>query len=75
MVIASTNTAPGITGGLGTGISKYRHPTPTTKLTKTPIRSFIDFSNNSRRCAKTEMPNVFKQSVNDSITYFKRDAT
>lgn len=39
-VIASTSSAPGITGGLGTGMSKYRHPTPTIKLITTPITSF-----------------------------------
>jgi hypothetical protein len=42
MVIASTKSAPGITGGLGTGMSKYRQPKPTTKLTTTPIKNFIE---------------------------------
>ena len=42
-VIASTRSAPGITGGLPTGMSKQRHPTPTAKLISKPIRSFIGF--------------------------------
>jgi hypothetical protein len=48
MVIASTNSAPGITGGLGTGISKYRHPAPTTRLTTTPIKNFMKSSDDSQ---------------------------
>jgi hypothetical protein len=43
MVIASTSSAPGITGGLGTGMSKNRHPAPTMKLTATPIMSFTSY--------------------------------
>ncbi len=47
IVIASTNKAPGISGGLGTGMSKYRHPRPTIKLTTTPMKSFMNSSDDS----------------------------
>jgi hypothetical protein len=41
IVIATTNKAPGNTAGLPTGISKYRQPTPTAKLTKRPMTNLI----------------------------------
>jgi hypothetical protein len=43
-VIASTISAPGITGGLAAGMSKYRHPAPIKKLKTKPIRIFIAVS-------------------------------
>ena len=42
-VIASTKRAPGITGGLPTGMSKYRQNTPTAKLMARPIANFMSF--------------------------------
>ena len=42
-VIASTKRAPGITGGLPTGMSKYRQNTPTAKLMARPIANFMNF--------------------------------
>jgi hypothetical protein len=41
IVIANTSKAPGMTGGLPTGMSKNRHPTPTAKLIKRPSSNFI----------------------------------
>jgi hypothetical protein len=41
IVIATTNKAPGNTAGLPTGMSKYRQPTPTAKLTKRPMTNLI----------------------------------
>lgn len=40
-VIATTRNAPGSTGGLGTGRSKYRQPAPTKRATIAPSRIFI----------------------------------
>ena len=42
--IASTISAPGITGGLAAGMSKYRHPAPIRKLNTKPITIFIAVS-------------------------------
>jgi hypothetical protein len=45
IVIARTKSAPGMTAGLPTGMSKYRHPTPTAKLIARPTMNFMDYSN------------------------------
>jgi hypothetical protein len=43
-VMASTISAPGTTGGLAAGISKYRQPAPIMKLSTKPITIFTIFS-------------------------------
>jgi hypothetical protein len=40
-VMASTNNAPGMTGGLPTGMSNQRQPTPTAKLMISPSKNFM----------------------------------